>query len=157
MTERLRQSESPEGFLEEIMEREAAVTARQATIAKVRRSSLVALAVLAPLAVALTAWNTVRAAATPASFSVEEQVASAQFAVFMTAKIVESYRDSAGHLPYDLEAAGVEGYGVAYEAFGDSAFALSATVGDRTVAYRSGEDLTPLGDAYRALPGGGGS
>ncbi len=157
MTERLAQSESPEAFLEEIMEREAAIAARKATVAKMRRTGLVALAVLAPLAVGLTAWNAVRAAATPVSFSVEQQVASAEFAVFITAGVVDAYRDSTGHLPSDLDAAGVEGYGVAYAALGDTAYTLAVAVGDRGVAYRSGQDLTPFGEAYRALPGGGGS
>jgi len=87
---------------------------------------------------------------TAAAFTSAEEDASARFGIYLAEQAVVHFRDSAGALPRDLAAAGVEGDGIEYAAAG-SAFSLRVQVGARTIAYRSGEDLGPFAGAYSML------
>lgn len=143
--------ESGGDYVDAIMEREASLAARVGAAPHRKRSGVVLLGVLLVALAALASWNVYRALHEPDLFTDSEELASAQFMVFLTHQAIEAYRDSARRLPPDLAAIGKDGDPVRYNREGETRYTLAVTVGDTTVSYRSGESIRPYALAFDSL------
>lgn len=150
--------ESPDGYIAQIMRREAELAAHAAAAApesQKRRSRRVSvLLFLLPLLVVLTVWNLARASRPPVVFSPEEEAASVRFSIYLIAKGLDAYRRTEGRLPRRLEEVGLDVDGISY-VVSDSAYVLTGVVGDDSIVYRSPDDLSRFGAALRVLRAGG--
>ncbi|MFQ6045450.1 MAG: hypothetical protein ACE5PT_03695 [Gemmatimonadales bacterium] len=148
--------ESPDGYIAEIMQREAELAAHAAAapVSRRRRSRVSFLFVLLLILVVLSVWNLVRASRPPVAFSPEEEIASMRFTVYLIARGLEAHRRTEGRLPRNLEEAGLDVEGISY-AVSDSTYVLTGVVGEDSVVYRSGDDLSSFGAALRILRAGG--
>ncbi len=120
---------------------------------KLQRSLVPILVVLTPVAIAMTVWNLVGTSAPERIFSVEREVAGAEFTIYVTATELELFRDSMGFYPPDLEQISMDDDGVSYQENSGS-YTISVALETETVTYESGEDLTPFEESFdRATEG----
>ncbi len=141
-------------YVADILKQDAAQRA-SAPVRPVPRTQLGRwLVVLAPVFVALTAWNVIRLTRSPEVVTQAEEAAATRFSIYLVAQEIEAYRREHGVLPPSLEEINADIEGVTFAPV-DTGYVLSGTVAGETITYRSGADLTPFWTAYDALPQGG--
>ena len=105
---------------------------------------------LLPIAIGLTTWNVLQSIEETEVFTPEEEIASAQFTIYLAASSIESFRDSTGSLPEGLYVVDADDDGITYLP-NTSTYALSASVADQHITYKAGDDLAPYQRAFDVL------
>jgi hypothetical protein len=143
-------------YVADILKQDAAAAAERASVRvrPPRKQFGRWLIVLAPVFVALTAWNVIRLTRSPELVTPTEEAAAIRFSIYLVAQEIEGYRREHGVLPPSLEEINADIEGVTYSP-ADTGYVLSGTAAGETITYRSGADLTPFWSAYDALPQGG--
>jgi len=145
---------SADDYIAEIVRRDTEQAARPPPEAQRRPRGKRMLLILGPLFVVLSAWNVVRALDEPVVFTVQQEEADARFTIYLVAQELAAYRDTAGTLPANLEALGLEDDYLQY-ARADDGYRLTFELDEIYLTYRSGEDLAPFADGYVSLEDGG--
>jgi hypothetical protein len=143
---------SRDGYVAEIMAREAEDAARAAPVRE-RRSRLPLLLVLSAVLVALTAWNAWRMMQEPAVFPVAGERDAARLSIALIAQEIEAFADSARVFPSSLQLIAMDDEDVEY-AKTDSTYTLTVQLSDSAMVYHSGENLTPYFEAFERLQRG---
>ncbi|MFC1660274.1 hypothetical protein ACFL3S_02250 [Gemmatimonadota bacterium] len=116
-----------------------------------RRTESRVLGVLLAAFVAVGAWN-VRVLAQASEISPAQAQATLQASIYLAAKSLDAELQETGSLPPTLDHLGIDGGGLLYRSLGNG-YELVAEDGDRSISFRSGDDLGPFEAAFRALSG----
>lgn len=144
---------TPDEFIAEIMRRDAEQAQRPAPEVTRRSWAPKLLMVFGPLFVILTVWNIARIANEPEIFSAEEELADARFTIYLAAQEIDTYRDSSGAWPSNLDLLGLAEDNLQYVLLDDD-YRLTYELDDIYATYRSGEDLSPFAEASLAFEEG---
>ncbi len=113
----------------------------------------IVLLVSLPVLIGLSTWNYIRFSKEPTIVTMEEEVQSVQFSIFLAVEGIENHRDTTGQLPDDLAMIHLDDEMITYQIHGSS-YTLEASLDGMAVTYTDGDDLSPFMNAFDGLIAG---
>ena len=140
-----------ESYVNEILEDEARIQARESVSPKRKRRGVLSLAVSLPVLLGLSTFNWFDARRPPAPLPDHVAMREAQVGIYLAIQQIEAYKDvNRGQLPATLEEAGADAPGLSFDRVSQG-YRLTADVQGMTESYLSGEDASRFEQAAAAV------